>query len=106
MEFLDVKAELTRLGGGQAAKTFTKQHCGAPLIAPLKMVMGHGNLEDGLEYRPEAALGFMPDRLKIIVTSVPFAPIKRGHTGMEARVLKDQRLFGCKGIDAAQRISA
>ena len=105
LEFLDVKAELTGLGGGQAAKTFTKQHCGAPLITPFKMVMGHGNLEDGLEYRPEAALGFMPDRLKIIVTSIPFASIKRGNAGMEARILEDQRLFGCKGIGAAQRIS-
>jgi len=105
LKFLDVKAELTGLGGGQAAKTFTEQHCGALLIAPFEMVMGHGNLEDGLEYRPEASLGFMPDRLKIIVTSVPFAPIKRGHAGMEARILKDQRLFGCQGIGAAQRIS-
>ena len=105
LKFLDVKAELTGLGGGQAAKTFTKQHCGAPLIAPLKMVMGHGNLEDGLQYRPEAALGFMPDRLKIIVTSIPFAAIEGGHTGVEARILEDQRLFGCKGIGAAQRIS-
>ena len=105
LEFLDVKAKLTWLCGGQAAKTFTKQHCGAPLITPFKMVMGHGNLEDGLEYRPEAALSFMPDRLKIIVTSVPFAPIKRGHAGMETRILKDQLLFGCQGIGAAQRIS-
>ena len=106
LQFLDVKAELTGLGSGQAAETFTKQHCGAPLITPFKMVMGHGNLEDGLEYRPEAALGFMPDRLKIIVTSVPFAPIEGGHAGMEAWILDDQRLFGCKGIGAAQRISA
>jgi hypothetical protein len=106
LEFLDVKAKLTWLCGGQPAKTFTKQHCGAPLIAPLKMVMGHGNLEDGLQYRPEAALAFMPDRLKIIVTSVPFAPIEGGHAGMEAWILDDQRLFGCKGIGAAQRISA
>jgi hypothetical protein len=59
------------------------------------MVMGHGNLEDGLEYRSEATLGFMPDRLKIIVTSIPFAPIKRGNAGVEARILEDQRLFGC-----------
>jgi len=102
LEFLDVKAELTGLGGGQAAKTFTEQHCGALLVTPFKMVMGHGNLEDGLKYRPEAALGFMPDRLKIVVTSVPFAPIKRGHAGMEARILKDQLLFGCQGIGAAQ----
>jgi len=102
LKFLDVKAELTGLGGGQAAKTFTEQHCGALLVTPFKMVMGHGNLEDGLKYRPEAALGFMPDRLKIIVTSVPFAPIKRGHAGMETRILKDQRLFGCQGIGAAQ----
>jgi len=102
LKFLDVKAELTGLGGGQAAKTFTEQHCGALLVTPFKMVMGHGNLEDGLKYRPEAALGFMPDRLKIIVTSVPFAPIKRGHAGMETRILKDQRLFGCQGIRAAQ----
>jgi len=105
LEFLDVKAELTGLGGGQAAKTFTKQHSGAPLIAPFKMVMGHGNLEDGLEYGSEAALGFMPDRLKIIVTSVPFAPIERSHAGMEARILEDQRLFGCKRIGATQGIS-
>jgi hypothetical protein len=105
LEFLDVKAELTGLGSGQATKTFTKQHCGAPLITPFKMVMGHGNLEDGLEYRPETALGFMPDRLKIIVTSVPFAPIERGDAGMEARILEDQRLFGCKRIGAAQRIN-
>jgi hypothetical protein len=48
----------------------------------------------------------MPDRLKIIVTSVPFAPIEGGHAGMEAWILDDQRLFGCKGIGAAQRISA
>ena len=94
LQFLDVKAKLTGLGGGQAAKTFTKKHCGAPLITPFKVVMGHGNLEDGLKYRPEAALGFMPDRLKIIVTSVPFAPIERSHSGMEARILEDQRLFG------------
>ena len=79
LQFLDVKAELTGLGGGQAAEPFTKQHCGAPLITPFKMVMGHGNLEDGLEYRPEASLSFMPDRLKIIVTSVPFAPIEGCH---------------------------
>ena len=95
LEFLDVKAELTGICGGQASKTFTKQHCGAPLITPFKMVMGHGNLEDGLEYRSEATLGFMPDRLKIIVTSIPFAPIKRGNAGVEARILEDQRLFGC-----------
>lgn len=69
------------------------------------MVMGNGNLEDGLKDRPETALGFMPDRLKIIVTSVPFAPIEGCHAGMEARILEDQRLFGCKGIGAAQRIS-
>jgi hypothetical protein len=102
LEFLDVKAELTGLGCGQAAKTFTKQHCGAPLIAPFKMVMGHGNLEDGLKYRPEATLGFVPDRLKIIVTSIPFAPIESGHAGMEARILEDQRFFGCISIGAAQ----
>jgi hypothetical protein len=106
LEFLDVKAKLTGLGGGQAAKTFTKKHCGAPLITPFKMVMGHGNLEDGLEYRPEAALSFMPDRLKIIVTSVPFAPIERGNARMEARILEDPRLLGCQRIGAAQRISA
>ena len=105
LQFLDVKAELTGLGSGQAAETFAKQHCGAPLITPFKMVMGHGNLEDGLEYGPEAALGFMPDSLKIIVTSVPFTPIERSHAGMEARILEDQRLFGCQRIGAAQRIS-
>jgi hypothetical protein len=106
LEFLNVKAKLTGLGSGQAAKTFTKQHCGASLIAPLKMVMGNGNLEDGLKYRPETALGFMPDRLKIIVTSVPFAPIEGCHAGMEARILEDQRLLGCQRIGAAQLISA
>lgn len=105
LEFLDVKTELTGLSGGQAAKTFTKQHCGSGVIAPLKMVMGHGNLEDGLEYRPEAALGFMPDRLKIIVASIPFASIEGGHASMEARILEDQRLFGCNVIRAVQRIS-
>ena len=106
LEFLDVEAKLTGLGGSQAAQAFAEKHCGAPLIAPLKMVMGHGNLEDGLQYRPEAALAFMPDRLKIIVTSVPFAPIEGGHAGMEAWILDDQSLFGCKGIGTAQRISA
>jgi hypothetical protein len=49
LQFLDVKAKLTGLGGGQAAKTFTKKHCGAPLITPFKMVMGHGN---GFHARP------------------------------------------------------
>jgi hypothetical protein len=58
------------------------------------MVMGHGNLEDAVENRPESSLGFLPDRLKIIVTSVPFAPIEGGHTRMEARILKDQRFLG------------
>ena len=94
LECLDVEAKLTGLGGSQATQAFAEKHCGAPLIAPLKMVMGHGNLEDALEYRPESSLGFMPDRLKIIVTSVPFAPIEGGHTRMEARILKDQRFLG------------
>ena len=105
LEFLDVEAKLTGLGSGQAAQAFAEKHYGAPLITPFKMVMGHGNLEDGLEYRSEAALGFMPDRLKIIVTSIPFAAIEGGHTGVETRILEDQRLFGCKGIGAVQRIS-
>ena len=105
LEFLDVQAELTRISGHQPAQTFTKKHCGSPLIAPLKMVMGHGNLEDALENRPEAPLGFMPDRFKIIVTSVPLAPIEGGHAGKEARILQDEVLLGRGGMGAVQRIS-
>jgi len=52
LECLDVEAELTGFSGGQAAQAFTKQHCGALLIAPLKVVVGHGNLENALEDRP------------------------------------------------------
>ena len=105
LEFLDVEAKLTGLGSGQAAQAFAEKHCCAPLIAPLKMVMGHGNLENALEYGPEASLGFMPDRFKIIVTSVPLAPIEGCHTGVEARILEDRRFLGGNGIGAAQRIS-
>jgi hypothetical protein len=105
LEPTDVEAELTGLGSGQAAQTFTKKHCGSPLITPFQMVMGHGDLQDALEYRPKAPLGFMPDRLKIIVTSVPFAPIEGDHAGLEARILEDRRLLGRTGIGAGQRIS-
>ena len=89
LQFLNVEAELTGFSCGQATQTFTEKHCGSPLIVPLKMVMGHGNLEDTLQYRPEAPLGFMPDRLKIIVTYVPLPPIESGHSGKEAWILED-----------------
>ena len=105
LEFLDVEAEFTGLSGCQAAQTFTKKHCGSPVIAPLKMVMGDGNLKDALQYRPEAPLSFMPDRFKIIMTFVPLALIEGCHSGKEARILEDERLLGRKGIGAAQRIS-
>jgi hypothetical protein len=105
LEFPDVEAKLTGIGGGQATQAFAEKHCGASLIIPLKMVMGYGNLENALEYRPEASLGFMPDRFKIIVTSVPLAPIEGGHAGVEARILEDQHFLGRGGIGAAQRFS-
>jgi len=68
--------------------------------------MGHGNLENALEYRPKSSLGFMPDRLKIIMTSVPFAAIEGGYTGMEALILKNQHFLGREGTGSAQGISA
>lgn len=47
----------------------------------------------------------MPDRFKIIVTSIPLAPIEGGHTGVEAWILENLRFLGRDGIEAAQRIS-
>ncbi len=102
---MDVKTKLPGTDGGQATQTFAKQHGCTFLVALLQVVMGHGDLEDALEYRSESALGFMPDRLKIIVTFVPITPIKGGHTGMEARILEDQRFLVRKGFGEAQRIS-
>ena len=67
--------------------------------------MGHGNLKDGLEYRSEEPLGFMPDRLKIIVTTVPITTIKGGHTGMKAGVLEDLHFLSSERLGGAQRIS-
>jgi len=66
------------------------------------MVMGHGNLEDALKNRSKSALGFMPDRLKVIMTFVPITPIKGSHTGVEARILEDQRFLVRKGSGGAQ----
>ena len=106
LECLDVKTQLTWLCGSQAAQPFTEQHYGALLIAPLKMVMGHGNLEHALKYRPKSPLGFMPDRLKIIMTSVPFTAIEGGHTGLEALILNNQHFLSREGTRGAQGISA
>lgn len=40
------------------------------------MVMSHCDLKDALEDGSESSLGFMPERLKGIVTFVPLAAIE------------------------------
>ncbi len=62
--------------GCQSPKPLPEQNGGSPEVAPFPMKVGDGNLEDALEHRTIGLQGFVPERLKAIVASIPVGLIE------------------------------